>query len=69
MEINETGIRLPFRDGAPDSFIIQWLSPAQEAREIVLCSNIVTRKNIQAPQAAKQDIFRCPSADARERSE
>jgi len=69
MEVNETGARLPLGHGPTDPLIIQWLSPAQEAREIVPCPNIIARKNIQAAEASEQDIFRCPSADARERSE
>jgi hypothetical protein len=66
MEVNETGVRLPLGHGPTDPLIIQWLSPAQEARQIVPCSNIIARKNIQAAEASEQDVFRCPSADARE---
>lgn len=62
MEENQAAITFPLLQNVLHSLVIEFLSKAQPAFQVISGADVVTGKYIGPPQTAKQHVFRCPSS-------
>jgi hypothetical protein len=64
MEVHQARIRLPPLQQFLGILVVQRTFPPQPLLQVVPCPDIVGRKDIEAPTAAKENIFRRPATNA-----
>lgn len=63
MQVHQAGVRTPASYGPLGAIIIERSLSAQPSLQMVSCSDIISREDVDSAEAAKQDIFSRPPSD------
>ncbi len=69
MEEDQTAATAPRFQNTLHTLVIEFLSKAQPAFQIVSGADIVAWKYVGPPQAAKKHVFRCPPSYSAQRAQ